>query len=394
MKTVCMIPVRANSKRIPKKNLRLLNGIPLVAYAIKAAKESHVFDEIWVNSENEIFKELADEYGVKFYKRPEEYATDQSTNDDFMYDFLRHVDCDKVVQLLCTSPFITPQEVRDFYFMFKDNPFDTLISVKDVRIECLYNDRALNFSRTKHTQPSQELIPVQAYACSIMAWDRNLFVRNYETSTGAYHGGSGKTGYYTLSGLSTLDIDTEFDWQVAEGICKGLEINKPFHDYYGNGIVIEMGNPTVFQTPETYDWSTVKTGSIEWDVQSILKRDGVVHNNLFDSNKLIANIQTVIDSNSKTESWSHRFIDSENNSITAISAMNGESNRLHFHPDWCENWIIWQGSFKFTIEGEEKVVGKNDIVFIEKGKQHKIEALEDNSIRLAISRADVKHVYQ
>ncbi len=373
MKTVCMIPVRANSKRIPKKNLRLLNGIPLVAYAIKAAKESHVFDEIWVNSENEIFKELADEYGVKFYKRPEEYATDQSTNDDFMYDFLRHVDCDKVVQLLCTSPFITPQEVRDFYFMFKDNPFDTLISVKDVRIECLYNGKALNFSRTAHTKPSQELIPVQAYGCSLMAWDRNVFVRNYETSTGAYHGGSGKTGYYTLGGNSTIDIDTEDDFQLAEMVAKSLSAAKKEPEYYHPGMLNEHS---------------------ESDVPQILVKDGIKNNFLSESNRIVQNIEYIISQSPTNEDWSFCFIDTESNRMTAISQMKGNGNRSHKHDQWNEWWYIHRGKWKVFFDDDERIVCAGDVVFIEKGKWHRIESLEDNSIRFAVSRSDVAHIYK
>ena len=74
--------------------------------------------------------------------------------------------------------------------------------------------------------------------------------------------------------------------------------------------------------------------------------------------------------------------------------MPGEGNRLHFHPNWNEWWYIVQGSWKFEIEGEEKILNENDIVFIEKGKRHRITALGDKiAIRMAVSRADVEHVY-
>ena len=64
-KIIAMIPVRLGSKRVPNKNLRLLGNKPLVAHIIEAAKEANVFDEIVINSESDIFKEIADEYGVK-----------------------------------------------------------------------------------------------------------------------------------------------------------------------------------------------------------------------------------------------------------------------------------------------------------------------------------------
>ena len=61
-----MIPVRMGSKRIKNKNLRLLGNKPLVAYVIESAKKSGVFDEIYLNSESDIFREIANEYGINY----------------------------------------------------------------------------------------------------------------------------------------------------------------------------------------------------------------------------------------------------------------------------------------------------------------------------------------
>ena len=105
MKVIAMIPARQGSKRIPKKNIRLLNGIPLISYVIRAAKQANCFDEIYVNSESDIIGKLALEEGVKFYKRPDELSSDSATNDDFVLDFLENINCDALVQVLATSPF-------------------------------------------------------------------------------------------------------------------------------------------------------------------------------------------------------------------------------------------------------------------------------------------------
>ena len=67
-----MIPARMGSKRIPKKNIRLLNGKPLIQYAIDAVKEADCFDEIWINSESEVIEKLANDAGVNFYKKTRE----------------------------------------------------------------------------------------------------------------------------------------------------------------------------------------------------------------------------------------------------------------------------------------------------------------------------------
>jgi len=77
-----------------------------------------------------------------------------------------------------------------------------------------------------------------------------------------------------------------------------------------------------------------------------------------------------------------------------IAQMPGEGNRMHFHPDWDEWWYIIEGEWEWTIDGEAKVVRQGEVGFIKRGRRHKITAVgEGMSIRLAVSRNDVDHVY-
>jgi len=107
-KIVAMIPARMGSKRVKKKNIRLLNGKPMVQYVIDAAKESGCFDEIWVNSESEVLEKISVQSGVNFYKRPHELCTDNVGSDLFVYDFIK---LDKVflkyeIQQTISSPLV------------------------------------------------------------------------------------------------------------------------------------------------------------------------------------------------------------------------------------------------------------------------------------------------
>ena len=78
MKIIGMIPARLGSKRIKKKNLRLIDGLPLIQYIINAAKASSLLDEVYINSESTQFADIAEKSGVKFYQRPEEFSFDDS----------------------------------------------------------------------------------------------------------------------------------------------------------------------------------------------------------------------------------------------------------------------------------------------------------------------------
>ena len=64
--------------------------------------------------------------------------------------------------------------------------------------------------------------PVQVYATCLMGWKKNSYIKNYKKYGSAYHGPSGNTHYFPLSGLSTIDIDTMSDFKFAEKIAKIL----------------------------------------------------------------------------------------------------------------------------------------------------------------------------
>lgn len=386
MKTVAMIPVRMGSKRIPKKNIRLLNGKPLVAYIIEAAKAANCFDEIYLNSEDELFRDIADDYGIKFYHRPAEYATDTATNDDFAYDFMKNVECDTVIQLLATSPFLTMNDVLDFVASINQYKWETLISVNNIQIECVFDNKPVNFSIWKKTAPSQSLKPVKAYACALMGWSTKKFMDIYTSEFGgAYHGRMGKTGYHTLCGLATIDIDNEEDFLLAEKIMQAQS-------------ALHTSEPQYYQKAGRVN----RISGIEADVPSILEKDGVENNDLFDANKEIISIPAIINKkrfnadndSSYQKSWSKRVVDTESNSATLICQLPGEGNRRHYHHNWNEWWYIMQGEWDFEIEGEVKRVKEGDLVFIAKNRVHKIQAAGTQpAIRLAVSRADVEHVY-
>jgi len=365
MKIVAMIPARMGSKRVPKKNLRKILGKKLIQYPIDAAKASGVFDEIYINSESDIFKEIAEKSGIKFHKRPEHLSSDSATNDDFTQEFINNVECDVIVQILSTSPFITPEEIREFVERIKIGDINTLISVKNVQIEAIYKNEPINFDPIGVTLPSQELEPIKAYACSLMAWTTKEYNENMKIHGAGYHGGDYPKDTFELKGFSTVDIDNEEDFDIAEVIAEHIQkIEKDSTDLHK-----------------------------ENDVPSILFKDGVEYNDLHDSNKEIVNLYDIINSMGES-SWSKRVVNSENNSATLICQNPGEGNRRHYHSDWNEWWLIVKGEWIFEIEGANKIVKEGDLVFIEKNRIHRIEATGNvPAIRLAVSREDVDHIY-
>jgi CMP-N,N'-diacetyllegionaminic acid synthase len=372
MKIIAMIPARLGSQRVPKKNLRLINGRPLISYNIETVVKSEVFDEVYVNSEAEIFSEIAAKYGAKFYKRPEIFSTDETNNDDFALDFIKNTNGKILIQILPTSPLISVDEIRDFVNYMIDNDLDTLVSTVPHQIAAVYNNRPINFDIMEPHISSQDMFSVETYATVLMGWKYTNFLKNMEELGFAYHGGKGKIGYFPIKGLSTIDIDNEEDFKLAE-------------------VAIKMQMQTILPEPEYYKDSTNK---IEVDVPEILKKDGVLNSYFNNENDPLVDIEKLIESYDNSTSWCHRLVNTENNSATLIAQMPGEGNRMHFHPNWNEWWYILKGKWEWLIDGNETIVKKGDFVFIEKGRKHKITAIGNEiAIRLAVSRADVEHVY-
>jgi CMP-N-acetylneuraminic acid synthetase/quercetin dioxygenase-like cupin family protein len=373
MKVVGMIPARLGSTRVKNKNLRLLGDKPLVNYIIDSASGSSNLDDLYLNSEGLVFKELAEDSGIKFYHRPESLATNSATNDDFVLDFINQIDCDIIIQLLPTSPFVSSEEIDKFIETMVNGNFDTLVSVYDVQIESIFNNQPINFDQKKQTPPSQLLSPIQAYACGLMGWNCNSFRKNMELYSAAYHGGDGKVGFFTLAGNATVDIDREEDFILAEAVLSAIGKSTKAPKYY---------------TPN--DTSLISDA----DVKRILSGDGVVMNNQDEANQEKVNLSKIIDLNGRNSSWSHTVINSPSNSATLIAQMPGQGNRKHYHPDWDEWWFIIEGKWIWDIEGEEKIIQKGEVVFIERNRKHQITAYGDQmAIRLAVSRYDVAHIY-
>lgn len=234
-KIIAMIPARLGSQRIPKKNLRLLAGKPMISYVIETALQSGVFDEVYVNTEADIIGEVAIKYGAKFYKRPKEFATNTSGNDDFAYDFIKNTDGDILIQILPTSPLLTIEEVRLFVSEMIKNEYDTLISVIDHKIACIYDGKPVNFKLLEPHISSQLMTPIQSYATVLMGWKYERFKLSMEKFGFAYHGSDSKIGYFPLKGLSEIDIDEEKDFQLAEVALQYKNNKENFKtEYYGD----------------------------------------------------------------------------------------------------------------------------------------------------------------
>ena len=83
MKPICVIAARGGSKRVPKKNIKMLAGKPLIAYTIESALDSNIFGSVVVSTEDNEIARVSKRFGAEVpFMRPEELATDEALTID------------------------------------------------------------------------------------------------------------------------------------------------------------------------------------------------------------------------------------------------------------------------------------------------------------------------
>lgn len=213
-----MVPARIGSTRLKMKNLALLGGKPVIAYAIEAARDAGCFARVVVNSDSDVFRDIAQRYGAEFYQRPEALGSSTTKSDHVVYDFIQNNPCDIVVWVNPIAPLQTGEEVRAIVDHFRVQQLDTLITVKNEQVHCLYQSAPLNFRTNEVFAQTQDLTPVQCFVYSIMMWRTDVFIAAFEQR--GYALLSGKIGYYAVGRESSILIKTEEDLRLAEHVLR------------------------------------------------------------------------------------------------------------------------------------------------------------------------------
>lgn len=218
MDIIAMVPARTGSTRLKMKNLALINDKPLISYVIKAAKASGVFSKVIVNSDNEIFAEIAKRYGVEFYLRPKELGSSTTKSDNVVYDFMLKHPSYILAWVNPTSPLQTGEEIKEVINYFLKEDLDTLITVKNEQVHCIYEEKPVNFKIEEIFAQTQDLKPVQPFVYSIMMWKSKTFIDTFERQGYALF--CGRIGYYPVSKETAIIIKTEGDIMLADSIMR------------------------------------------------------------------------------------------------------------------------------------------------------------------------------
>ncbi len=235
---VALIPARSGSKRVPRKNIRVLGAHPLIAYSICAAKDAGIFDDVIVSTDSEGIAELARHYGASVpFLRPSEIAGDLSPDVDWVEDVLtqmkdRGSTFDYFSILRITSPFRTAATIRRAWDQFRGaEGVDSLRAV----------ERCKQHPGKMWIVTGRRMVPLLALGPAQQPWHSSqyqtlpeVYVQNasleiaraqliFESRTIA---GEVVMPFFT-EGHEGFDINEEEDWQLAEGMLSSGEVELP-----------------------------------------------------------------------------------------------------------------------------------------------------------------------
>jgi len=221
MSAIAIILARGGSKRVPRKNVRLFLGRPVIHYPIRAALDSGCFDEVMVSTDDEEIAAVArDEGAVTPFRRSEENASDHATTTSVLLEVIQQYresgrEFEFVCGMYASTPLVTPQQLRDGWEMIRGNaeigtvmpvvsfgyPIQRAFGIEQGLLKLMTPEHA--FTRSQDLKPAYHDAG-QWYWMRTEAFERGRKVFADHCVP------------MILSGIEVQDIDNEDDWSLAE----------------------------------------------------------------------------------------------------------------------------------------------------------------------------------
>jgi N-acylneuraminate cytidylyltransferase/CMP-N,N'-diacetyllegionaminic acid synthase len=230
LEIVGIIPARGGSKGLPKKNIKNLDGKPLIYYTIKEARKSKYLTNFFVSTENEEISKTVKKYGVEVIPRPKNLAKDKTTSMAVIRHAINYLNKNKmitpdaVVILQPTSPFRKVIDIDTCVKIFLENKFTSVVSVCISKHPPSWNFKIVNkklqkIIKSPQITRRQDKSPVYNLNGAVyVASSKNLLEDNFEFGKGHLP--------YLMSRYQSIDIDTYLDFKIAEMLIKNKSLCK------------------------------------------------------------------------------------------------------------------------------------------------------------------------
>ncbi|XP_068444474.1 N-acylneuraminate cytidylyltransferase A [Clinocottus analis] len=212
-----LVLARGGSKGIPLKNIKMLAGVPLLGWVLRAAVDSEMFDSVWVSTDHDEIEKVAKSWGAKVHRRSPEVSRDSSTSLETIQEFVRiNPEIDVVCNIQATSPCLHPFHLTEALEMITQQDYDSVFSVvrrhqfrwQEVKKGSGEITKPLNLdpsSRPRRQDWDGELCENGSFYFT---------TRDNLVTKGLLQGS--KVAYYEMLPEYSVDIDVDIDWPVAE----------------------------------------------------------------------------------------------------------------------------------------------------------------------------------
>jgi len=205
------VTVRLDSKRVPRKSIREVGGIPLVQRAVTTLNEvDTISDTIVYCSDETIRNYISPDLRYTFIPRSKQFDSDDATFNDILESIVDGMDTDVIVYLSCTSPFITAEIITEMMYQVEHKGFDSAFAATEARTFCWFNGKPLNYDPS-NVPRTQDIDPVILETSSVYIFHKGLFQK--------YSRRIGFNPYVKIvDPFAGWDIDTPDDLLMAEVI--------------------------------------------------------------------------------------------------------------------------------------------------------------------------------
>ena len=224
-KTIAIIPARGGSKRLPNKNILLLNGIPLLAHSILYAQaNSDLIDAIYVSTDDEKIKAIALNYGAKVIDRPKEISGDLEPTVSALKHVLEAIEeVENVILLQPTNPLRPENLLRNCFQKFEETQSDSLFTVSQnqYKLGKISNNKFQPFNY-EIGQRSQDLEPLY-YENGLLYISKAKLILPLDCARGDSKIISKNAFPFEINhAFATIDIDTQEDLDYARYLIQQL----------------------------------------------------------------------------------------------------------------------------------------------------------------------------
>jgi CMP-N,N'-diacetyllegionaminic acid synthase len=219
-KIVLHIPAREGSKRIRKKNLREMNGRPMISYAVEALLKANVSENCYVNTDSkEIIDYINANYpSMKIYIRDKELCSDNAQSDHFNADIINKLRPDTLVMINPVCPLIEAEDILKAVNAYKNSDCDTMISSCSTHMQTFCDGEPVNIDVKDALAPSQDNPLITTLNWAITIWEAKPFTdRMDENGYGVW---GKRISFYDLDEIKSIKVSEEKDFLIAEKLLK------------------------------------------------------------------------------------------------------------------------------------------------------------------------------